>query len=1140
VVNVAKISLQNYLNNVDQMLDDNQFNDVVQHCLHILKLYPRHLDTYRALGKAFLGLRKNIEAIDLFQRVLSAEPNDLYAHVALSDMYRTEMQADLSNWHLQRALELDPYNEAIQEEYRDVFFTEEDDDFSAKRIPLNDPALGKIYLRGELFDQATAVLQKSLAESPERVDQEVVLAEAMWREGNYNDAEAVCHQILEKLPYCLTANAILSDIWLKENRISAAQPLLRIVQSLVQRDQETVDLDTPEGRALTAAGAPVLPSRIMLEVWDETAVSAVTDQPTADWVSEIPFGETVDEEASFADADMTSDPGDMYGWLKGVTAELRGEPPLEPSPAKEESEKGETDWFADKALEDTAAQSDDHSVTAWLEGQRAGLLESESDEDVPSPLPDWMSSNQDVTPAEADSTAAPVEQRDVPDWLNEESDFEPMQFDPESASQWLDDSVESEVEESPLPDVDDSVDEAADWLAELSDEIDELTSAPLDPEAAGVEPLEREETAVSDKTTSDTTDWLKNLASEEDAVGNDDWLAGLTGTIAESEESSPVESEPVSESDDIFAADDWLGALDAAPAETIAETGDLADLDDDWLGALDAVPEETIAETGDLADAGDDWLNDLAGGEEIIESSPQIEEPPLVEQEGIQFDSQELLAALAGDDGKESDDNAFNSIIEEDPLDDDWLAALAGEEFDRTADYQEQQASQEDDIDDDWLAELEKGTSILSEESTESITEPVDDESEDIFSESSLTDWLSGDDLEQLPDVESEAAAEESSELEGSLTDWLSGDDLEQLPDVESEVAAEEPPELEASLTDWLSGDDLEQLPIDGDDQVDKPVSEDASLTDWLSGEEAENRENEILAGMESSESSSPDLPDTREELQPTEDAGDIAEMSVTDWLSGELFDEIDDLEASEMSSLGEENDREQTDLPKPESEETPSDEMMDWLDDLASDDEPEAEQEAEELEITKSTSDMLEPDQAELPDWLSRAADMDDEETAVSSEAPIPDWLEVDSELPEEQALSEFNIDSTFEGTAEPPGPPTSLLEELEPTRQEPEEKPSTEDDVSWLSELAESDDGGDTTALDWLGEEQGDDALLDWMDDLDSVVKETGALEPVESDVVEEAETAVSDEDDEDDEYDLPDDIPSDLDDAMSWLED
>ena len=566
-----------------------------------------------------------------------------------------------------------------------------------------------------------------------------------------------------------------------------------------------------------------------------------------------------------------------------------------------------------------------------------------------------------------------------------------------------------------------------------------------------------------------------------------------------------------------------------------------------------------------MADVSDDWLNDLTG-EDVLPEPPISEESDSLLEEQSKFDSEDLLAALAGEEELSEPDVIDSTVSEADPLDDDWLAALAGDEIEKAADTQAQETSIEEDIDDDWLSELEKGTNMLASEPDE-LEETLAEDSE-IFTEGSLTDWLSGDDLDALSDDSKSVVEEPAQEVEASLTDWLSGDDLDELAEdeagevekpVEETVASltawlsgddltdlsdevsdevEEPTEeVESSLTDWLSGNEFEELSNDVDSVTDEPVEDaESSLTDWLSGEEAESLEDEILAGMKFEESTPVDLPTIEEE------SDDPAEISVTDWLSGELVDEIEDLEASEMSSLGDENDREQTDLPKPESEETPSDDMMDWLADLESADELEAEPAEEaDIELTKSTSDILEPDQTELPDWLSKAAEIEDDEIAIPSDADIPDWLNADSDLPEEKALSEFNIESTFEGTTELPGPPTSLLDELESTLQTPEEIPTTEEEVSWLSELAaESDDGGDTTALDWLGDDQDDDSLLDWMDDLDSVVKETGSLEPVGPDTSgedDEMETAVSDEDDD---YALPDDIPSDLDDAMSWLED
>jgi hypothetical protein len=287
----------------------------------------------------------------------------------------------------------------------------------------------------------------------------------------------------------------------------------------------------------------------------------------------------------------------MYGWLKGVTAELRGEPPAKAVPPKEGSPIGETDWFVDEAFKAADAAPDEHSVTNWLEDQRANLENAgdESDETIPSPLPDWITTGADDAATVDDvPSAAPVAQGDVPDWLNDvaDEDFEPLQFDQASAYEWLEESDEIEDEAPVAGDDEDVVDEAADWLAELSDEFEELTSAPLDPEAAGVEPLADEETAVSDQTISDTTDWLNDLTSTDDSDSDDDWLAALSGDEPASDMDSMLESEPALDAagempidDKLFATgNDWLADLNAVPDETIADTGDLADSSDSGFG----------------------------------------------------------------------------------------------------------------------------------------------------------------------------------------------------------------------------------------------------------------------------------------------------------------------------------------------------------------------------------------------------------------------------------------------------------------------------------------------------------------------------------------------------------------------------
>jgi predicted Zn-dependent protease len=65
-----------------------------------------------------------------------------------------------------------------------------------------------------------------LAEDDERVDLRVLLAEALWWAGEKIEAEEVCRLLLEQLPNCVQANAILAEILMQTGREEDAQPYL--------------------------------------------------------------------------------------------------------------------------------------------------------------------------------------------------------------------------------------------------------------------------------------------------------------------------------------------------------------------------------------------------------------------------------------------------------------------------------------------------------------------------------------------------------------------------------------------------------------------------------------------------------------------------------------------------------------------------------------------------------------------------------------------------------------------------------------------------------------------------------------------------------------------------------------------------
>jgi tetratricopeptide (TPR) repeat protein len=108
----------------------------------------------------------------------------------------------------------------------------------------------------------------------------VALAEALWHDRQYADAEVVCQGILADLPNCLKANLILGQIWLNSQRDEEARALL-------QRAQE-LDPENKMAQALFGARSPLPLRTVRLPMTD-------ADAPPVD----LPY--LADEETDVAD-----------------------------------------------------------------------------------------------------------------------------------------------------------------------------------------------------------------------------------------------------------------------------------------------------------------------------------------------------------------------------------------------------------------------------------------------------------------------------------------------------------------------------------------------------------------------------------------------------------------------------------------------------------------------------------------------------------------------------------------------------------------------------------------------------------------------------------------------------------------------
>ncbi|UCG24682.1 MAG: tetratricopeptide repeat protein [Chloroflexota bacterium] len=345
---MRRTALREYLSRIEGLLDDNRLPEAAAHCHFILQQYPRHIDTYRLFGRTLLEQQLFDEAKDVFARLLSADPEDLVSHAGLALAYSESRDFDLAIWHMERAFEIDPYNRAVQSELRRLYIDRDGD--APSRMALSRPALARLYLRGAMYRQATSELTFLSAKSPDRFDLQLALADSLFWGSRQVEAAEVCQKILVHLPFCIKANAILADVWLRADRVGEAREHLRRVQELTLLDQAHLDPDSTLGRAVSNSRIE-LPESIQVEILEDSlaiayglgeadaqphlpAAAEIDDDQAPEWLLEIGG----DERALQVDGGLGSELEEVVDWLEDVTTadgERKAEPGEESQPADE-------------------------------------------------------------------------------------------------------------------------------------------------------------------------------------------------------------------------------------------------------------------------------------------------------------------------------------------------------------------------------------------------------------------------------------------------------------------------------------------------------------------------------------------------------------------------------------------------------------------------------------------------------------------------------------------------------------------------------------------------------------------------------------------------------------------------------------
>lgn len=961
---MATTPLSSYLKDIEGMIGTVQNNEAIAHCLHILKTFPKNIAVYRLLGKAYLENQRFSDAADVFQRVLSAVPDDFVSNIGMSIIREDEGNFDASIWHMERSFEAQPYNSTIQDELRRLYGRR--DGMEPPKMRLTRGALARLYAKGNLYQQAIGELRATLAEDPQRPDLQVLLARYYYLAGYRVEAVETCSTLLKKLPFCLDANTLLSIILPDTERAEDAPNYLQRAESLdpyltqssmnVRRTEtvpkntfiiERLSLDPEIGTAEESQPAWATALGVVLKEPSEGEILPAWLTPSAETVLSREGEAKTEEEPLFGE----SKPPDSIPWET---------PTKDIIPSGEEPSLVEIpEWMKDAGWGLATGEAKEEPVIFPHDEEPIELPESGL---APAELPDWL---RDAAPPgvldQVQGLAAEKKAEEDLPWLQEipsgagdsvdtllgmgkGENLPPTSEIP--APPFVEASQLLEPDVAGLPEA--KEDEIPAWLKESEpiSEVgsDEKISELIKEEKSGTEFISDQATSLSELTLNlenETTDDL-NLGAIESEIP--EWLEELE-TRHVTEETAPTVTDEVPE---------WLKGDISKDESPIVEADQFtvsADEIPKWLTAEETTPEIPVAQKPDL----DVISTELDQVEETpakvisvetstVEGITPIEEIPdwLKEEETV---------VIPEDSGETPE---LKGITE-------WLDSV------KTGDLATGSIGITE-----WLSKLEPGSETPTEKTTPAPTEifpwlrEIESENKEVITE------------EMLEATKPEELAEIT-----SITDMTPATPAEEIPEWIKEISPEAPETttVEAPETNIPKQEDIPGESIPAFEDVlsdDFAVSEqDAALT-WLEGLDITRDLPQDTLSKESEETI--EIPSTFNQEVPSEAPSALSE----EFPEGLKTTLTEGLEVAETKLI---------EVIPPETEELsaiPVEQIPDWLKETSERQEGTVD-EIEEVAV-------VEVQEATMPEESALTAEIIP--TPVIEE--IPDWLKEASEVPE------------------------------------------------------------------------------------------------------------------------------------------
>ena len=1066
---MARVSLRAYNREIETMIDRGHLDEAIANCRHILKTYPKHLETYRLLGKAYLEYKRYPEAVDIFSRVLAAVPDDFVANVGMSIIRDEANKLDDAIWHMERAFETQPSNAAIQGELQRLYGRR--DGVQPPRIRMTRGALAHMYVQGELYPQAISEIKSVLNEDGGRVDMQALLARAYYRSGLKNDAADVASSVLRTYPHCLDANRVLMEI-LGSDRSESAQTYR---QRVIDLDPYAAHVTSTVFQSNEAPEAAVNLERLD---WNGQPVGMQSDWGTSQAIS--------------LEEDKSRD--EQPDWLKSMFDEPAAQPsqpfdsPTNVPGADSAQDKPKfVPAFDDSKLPSTSAESAEDIPPFLREagwGQSTGAFDEsksafkyEEPETQPplakGELPDWVKA---MAPVEAEQPSD-QEEEVLPDWINTlgtgvaSTSFDSGQQSgqAQAGSQPSDDQPDwikgLDQSEQTAPSSD-----QPDWLKGFSNESESMPTTPTE-QSGWMNQLDQPGQAQPDSQLSgDQMDWLKQLDQPVQSVPSasddqPDWLKGF-GNESESAPATPSTEAP-----------DWLGQLGerAEPASSEPSAIEL-----DVPAAMEAERESTLS-----ASLSSDLDSPVVSSEKPEQPLPSSPVPSIMDTDNLGTSEQERDDSFAWLENLAARQGASEGLLTkpEDRLEQepDWVrqARDLGAAAEEPPVSPPPAVKVPSSIDDTaaWLTSLdeEKPTAEPSFENdaTGMWLKSLDEEPVKIQPaqpaeqpESALPTWMQNIEEEQptqagVPSAPSEELMAEQPNPD--LPAWMQNIAEEQAAQASAPSTPVEEVTIEAS--DWMRPTETsaEVPPTRPIEQPEPDVPAWMQNIEEEKSSESEPLVHEMKAEQPAQVDATSEWPQNIEEAQP-------AQMSATD-----TSEEVT-AEASDWVELTEES----VDVQPAEQLEP---EIPSWMQNIEVEKAPESESGAPTSDIAAGTHEMEAEQPAQiddLPEWMQF---IEDKESAEGSTATAP--ASDTTTGAQEQAMAADG--SEWKGSIEEPVAPSMDLAEEKPTT-------GSEEIPAWLSSLEQEEARVTTPAA-------SDEDLPAWLRGDEGAAPEPLELEPTQA---------------------------------------